>query len=681
MLAPRLRVALPRPALRVASDERLVAQVRGGSRTAFEVVYDRHHAGILAFCRHMLGSREEAEDVVQHTFTAAYQALRADDQREIALKAWLYAIARNRCVSVLRVRREHVALEDADTKLPATAGLSAEVEQRAELRALLYDLQHLPDDQRAALVLAELGAQSHEEIALILDVPTVKIKALVFQAREALMSRRLARDADCGTVREQLSVLRGGARRRSDLRHHVAQCEGCRVFEAEVRRQRAGMAVLLPVIPTLTLKKSCLAAAFAGGGGGAAALGGGAVGGAAAGSAAAGSAAAGSAAAGSAAAGAAATGAAATGGAATGAAATGGAAAAAGGAASAGGSAALSGGALFGAKLIGTKALIALTVTGVAGGGYVTAQQFPSDPPPAQHAHATPARSDQAGRSGLKPSAGLPIASGECSKQGGTVPSACMHGSSAKGDRHPGTASAVHQCAGAPASTCTDNASADPTFAAPTRADRDGDGIANHRDACPNIPAKTPTGCPDNALTDPPAAGQTPAAPTPTDRDGDGIANRQDACPNKPANTANGCPDNPADPNAPAATPGDRDGDGIANGQDACPNRPGSAASNGCPEPAPADPTTPGQTPAPDRDGDGIPNRQDACPNRPGSAAANGCPEPAPADRTTTGSTAASDRDGDGVPNGQDACPNRPGSAASNGCPEPAPAAPAPVSP
>jgi RNA polymerase sigma factor (sigma-70 family) len=587
-----MRVALPRPALRVASDERLVAHVRAGSRSAFEVMYDRHHAGILAFCRHMLGSREEAEDVVQHTFTAAYQALRADDQREIALKAWLYAIARNRCVSVLRVRREHVALEDADTKLPATAGLSAEVEQRAELRALLYDLQHLPDDQRAALVLAEMGAQSHEEIALILDVPTAKIKALVFQAREALMSRRLARDADCGTVREQLSVLRGGARRRSDLRHHVAQCEGCRVFEAEVRRQRAGMAVLLPVIPTLTLKNSCLAAAFAGGGSGAAALGGGAVGGAAAGSAAAGSAAAGSVAAGSAA-----TGAAATGAAATGAVATGGAAAAAGGAMSAGGSAALSGGALFGAKLIGTKALIALTVTGVAGGGYVTAQQLPSDHPPAQHAQAAPARSDQAGRPGSKPPAGaVPIASGECPKQGGTAPSACTHGSSAKGGRHPGgTSSSGQECASTPTGTCPDSASADPAFAAPTPTDRDGDGIANRRDACPNTPARTPTGCPDNALGDPPPGGQTPAAPTATDRDGDGTPNRQDSCPRKPANTANGCP-----------------------------------------EPAPTNPPTTGSTPPPDRDGDGVPNRQDGCPAKPANTP-SGCPEPAPADPAPVG--------------------------------------------
>jgi RNA polymerase sigma factor (sigma-70 family) len=241
VLPSRLRFGLPRRALRVASDERLVAEVRAGNRSAFEVVYDRHHAGIFAFCRHMLGSREEAEDVVQHTFAAAYRALLADE-REIALKAWLYAIARNRCLSVLRGRREHVAFEDDESRIPATAGLSSEVEQREDLRALLYDLQRLPDDQRAALVLAELGAQSDAEIALVLDVPTVKVKALVFQARDALMSRRLARDADCGAIREQLAAMRGGARRRGELRHHVAQCEGCRAFDAELRRQRAGMA-------------------------------------------------------------------------------------------------------------------------------------------------------------------------------------------------------------------------------------------------------------------------------------------------------------------------------------------------------------------------------------------------------------------------------------------------------
>src|SRR3712207_4562882 len=89
--SPRLLAAL--------GDERLVEQVRRGNDAAFEAIFDRHHRGILAFCRHMLASVEEAEDAVQHTFAQAYDSIRRDD-RELRLKAWLYAIARNRCISI-----------------------------------------------------------------------------------------------------------------------------------------------------------------------------------------------------------------------------------------------------------------------------------------------------------------------------------------------------------------------------------------------------------------------------------------------------------------------------------------------------------------------------------------------------------------------------------------------------
>ncbi|HEV2786447.1 MAG TPA: sigma factor, partial [Solirubrobacteraceae bacterium] len=147
--APRSRLALPRRSLRHAGDDRLVAQIRSGdgpaARNAFEILYDRHHRGVLAFCRHMLGSLEEAEDAVQHTFSSAYRALLADD-RQIALRAWLYAIARNRCLSMLAARREQVALDDVEAVLPSTAGLAQEVEQRTDLRELLGDMQRLPVD-------------------------------------------------------------------------------------------------------------------------------------------------------------------------------------------------------------------------------------------------------------------------------------------------------------------------------------------------------------------------------------------------------------------------------------------------------------------------------------------------------------------------------------------------------
>jgi RNA polymerase sigma factor (sigma-70 family) len=210
----------------------------------------------------MLGSPEEAEDAVQHTFSSAYRALLRDD-RAIALRAWLYAIARNRCLSMLAARREQVALDDVEATLPSTTGLALEVEQRSDLRALLADMQRLPDDQRAALVLAELEAHSHKEIASILGVAPAKVKALVFQARETLMTLRQARDTSCVEIREQLATLHGGGLRRRELRRHVESCAGCRMFRSEVLRQRAGMALLIPVAPTLALKHSALAAAFA----------------------------------------------------------------------------------------------------------------------------------------------------------------------------------------------------------------------------------------------------------------------------------------------------------------------------------------------------------------------------------------------------------------------------------
>src|SRR3954447_25583819 len=118
----------------------------------------------------MLGSREEAEDAVQQTFFSAYNALRASD-KTIALRAWLYAIARNRCLSILRVRREHTALDIE----PSVAGLASEVERREDLRQLLRDVTALPDDQRAALVLAELGDLGHDEIGQVIGVPTKKV--------------------------------------------------------------------------------------------------------------------------------------------------------------------------------------------------------------------------------------------------------------------------------------------------------------------------------------------------------------------------------------------------------------------------------------------------------------------------------------------------------------------------
>ena len=104
-LRARTPIRRPKRLLALQGDARLVEHVRAGDDAAFEVLYERHVAGVLSFSRHMLGSQHEAEDAVQQTFVAAHRDMLRGD-REIAFKPWLYTIARNRCLSMLRARRE-----------------------------------------------------------------------------------------------------------------------------------------------------------------------------------------------------------------------------------------------------------------------------------------------------------------------------------------------------------------------------------------------------------------------------------------------------------------------------------------------------------------------------------------------------------------------------------------------
>ena len=251
---PPSRRGVARPSiqrLRLSSDERLAGRVRTGSEEAFTLLWERYHRPLLSYCRHLLGSHHEAEEAVQQSFANAYRALSQGDERELHVRPWLYRIARNQCFSVLRARKP---VEQLGEDEPSLVGLSEEVAGRAELRAMLHDLASLPVEQREALVLAELHDNSHAQVAEILGCEQKKVKALVFQARSSLMKSREARELQCNAVQEQLSVLRGGSLRRAVLRRHLAECEACSLFAAEVKRQRAALAVVLPVVPTGVLK-------------------------------------------------------------------------------------------------------------------------------------------------------------------------------------------------------------------------------------------------------------------------------------------------------------------------------------------------------------------------------------------------------------------------------------------
>jgi RNA polymerase sigma factor (sigma-70 family) len=248
----------PSPLLRLASDERLIALTRSGQQAAFEALVARYQQRLLAFCRHMLRSREDAEDVLQEVFAAAFNAIMADS-REINARPWLYRIARNRSLNHLR-RTTAIGVDSMDAHF-ADAGQSTseKAHGREEFRLLVEDIGHLPESQRSALVLREMDALSYEQIAEVMDTTVPSVKSLLVRARIGLAEAAQARKLTCEEVRFELGETAEGLRSISaPVRRHVKQCDRCRAFRTQLRSNNRALAAIMPLGPLLLLKKTLL---------------------------------------------------------------------------------------------------------------------------------------------------------------------------------------------------------------------------------------------------------------------------------------------------------------------------------------------------------------------------------------------------------------------------------------
>jgi RNA polymerase sigma factor (sigma-70 family) len=276
------------PLLRLQSDEKLIALIRRGHHGAFDALFQRYQSRLLAFCRHMLGSTEDAEDVLQEVFTAAFNAMLADE-RPINARPWLYRIARNRCLNHLR--RPVAAGIDSMDVFERDGGVTTAdtVHRREEFRQIVADVQDLPETQRTALLLREIDALSYDQIAEAMDTTVPSVKSLLVRARVSLAEASEARLLTCAEVRLELGqVAEGIAKTTAPVRRHLKHCERCRLFRTELRRANRALAAVYPLGPLIIFKKLLLAklgSSAAGGGlaGGGAAAGAGATGSAVAG--------------------------------------------------------------------------------------------------------------------------------------------------------------------------------------------------------------------------------------------------------------------------------------------------------------------------------------------------------------------------------------------------------------
>jgi RNA polymerase sigma factor (sigma-70 family) len=249
----------PSPLLRLQSDDRLIALTRRGQTAAFEVLCARYQSRLLSFCRHLLASREDAEDVLQEVFAAAYNAVLADE-RAINVRPWLYRIARNRSLNHLR-RASAIGVDSMDVHF-ADNGLSTgdRVLRRESFRELIADVHELPETQRTALLLREIDALSYEQIADAMETTVPSVKSLLVRARISLAEAAEARKLSCEQVRIELGETAEGLTKLSTpARRHVRGCERCGFFKKQLKQNNRALAAIMPVGPLILFHKLLLA--------------------------------------------------------------------------------------------------------------------------------------------------------------------------------------------------------------------------------------------------------------------------------------------------------------------------------------------------------------------------------------------------------------------------------------
>jgi RNA polymerase sigma-70 factor (TIGR02960 family) len=203
-----------------ALGETRLARARAGDDEAFRELTDPHRRELQLHCYRILGSLQDAEDLVQETMLAAWRGLERFEGRA-SVRAWLYRIATNRCLNMLRDRgrrpqeappmadppeptrrTEPIWLEPyPDALFDGIADASHAPEARYELReavglAFVAALQQLPPRQRAVLVLRDVLGFKNAEVADMLDTGDASVKGALQRARANVNARLAAPDRD-----------------------------------------------------------------------------------------------------------------------------------------------------------------------------------------------------------------------------------------------------------------------------------------------------------------------------------------------------------------------------------------------------------------------------------------------------------------------------------------------------
>lgn len=186
------------------NDELLVERARrapSGDTRAFDQLVLRHQERVLANCRYLSGSPDDAQDLAQGVFVKAYFALPKFEGRS-AFSTWIQRIKINHCLNFLRSRKKRAYVDIHDPVTEAQEELR--VESRAEQRVLARNereriqaiLDELPDTLRVPLIMRDLDGMAYQDIADDLEIGLSAVKMRIKRAREEFRARYEAMLAD-----------------------------------------------------------------------------------------------------------------------------------------------------------------------------------------------------------------------------------------------------------------------------------------------------------------------------------------------------------------------------------------------------------------------------------------------------------------------------------------------------
>ena len=226
------------------ADAQLVRRAVRRDERAFAAIFRRYHQEIYRFCLVLLANQEDARDALQNTMVKALQAL-PGEKRSIQLRPWLYQVAHNESVEIMRGRGRTAPI-DPELVDPA-AEIAETAAERERLRQLLRDLDDLPERQRAALVLRELGGLEFAQIGEFFGGSEAVARQAVYEARLSLRSLEAGRAMSCEEIMHRLSNADGRVSRRRDLRAHLRDCPDCRAFRDAIESRRRDFAAIAPL--------------------------------------------------------------------------------------------------------------------------------------------------------------------------------------------------------------------------------------------------------------------------------------------------------------------------------------------------------------------------------------------------------------------------------------------------